>query len=121
MALPSADPASRPWRRRGRRSGVRVYAARRERCKRRPFTSPRPHPIMARTQPLAAVSAIPITYSRPPMLDVKAIERDTSISVDSALDGSKRKRNLAIIVTILILAIFGGLFAMLAQSYAPHH
>jgi BMFP domain-containing protein YqiC len=78
-------------------------------------------PLMARTQPLAPVSAIPITYSRPPMLDVKAIERDTSIDVDLALDGSKRKRNIAIIVTILILALFGGLFAMLAQSYAPHH
>ncbi|MGH7437321.1 MAG: hypothetical protein ACRENE_16715 [Polyangiaceae bacterium] len=78
-------------------------------------------PVMARTQPLAPVSAIPITYSRPPMLDVRAIERDTSIDVDSALDGSKRKRNLGIIVTILILAVFGGLFAMLAQSYAPHH
>jgi hypothetical protein len=52
---------------------------------------------------------------------VKAIEGDKSIDVDSALDGSKRKRNLGIIVTILILAVFGGLFAMLAQSYAHPH
>ncbi len=68
----------------------------------------------------APVSAIPVSYGPAPVLDVRAIELDKSISVDSALDGSRRKRNLVIVITILILAVFGGLFAMLAQSYSPH-
>jgi hypothetical protein len=77
--------------------------------------------------PASGASAIPVTQgslipSMPhaPLLDVNAIERDTNIEMDSALDGRKRKRNLAIVTVVIILAVFGGLFAMLAQSYVPH-
>jgi hypothetical protein len=76
---------------------------------------------VARALAHAPASAIPVSYAPAPILDVKAIEGDTSIVVDSALDGSRRKRNLVILVVVFILAVFGGLFALLADSYAPHH
>jgi hypothetical protein len=70
----------------------------------------------------AGAIAVPINTSlapRPPTLDIAAIERDTSIQVDGALDGRKRKRRLAITFVLLLLVVFGGLFGALAHSYTP--
>jgi hypothetical protein len=70
------------------------------------------------------VSSIPIAIGsiapRPAVLDVRAIERDTSISVDGAIDGSKRKRKVFFTFAFVLIAVFGGLFAALARSYQPH-
>src|SRR5258708_2612725 len=90
-----------------------------------PVAQPTAQPLV-RTQALAYVSAIPVSVlpipvSLSPVLDLKAIERDVHIEVDSALDGSKRKRRIVIFVVLFILVVFGGMFALLADSYAPHH
>jgi hypothetical protein len=67
---------------------------------------------------------IPITVAsiapRAPILDVAAIERDASIHIDGAIDGRRRKVRLAVTFVLLLLVVFGGLFAALAYSYAPH-
>jgi len=36
-------------------------------------------------------------------------------------DGARRRRRMAWFVVLALLAIFGGLFALLADSYTPHH
>ncbi len=78
----------------------------------------------ARTQALAPAQAslIPVLHAQPQgaTLDVKQIERDVHVEIDTALDGGRRKRRLVILVVLFVLIVFGGLFAMLAQSYAPH-
>ena len=86
-----------------------------------------PAPRMQVTQH-GQMSAIPVTQGslapsipHAPLLDVHAIEHDMNIGFDAALDGRKRKRNLVIVVVILVLVVFGGMFALLADSYAPHH
>ncbi len=71
-----------------------------------------------------SIAPIPITVGsiapRPPVLDIAAIERDRNVSIDGAIDGRRRKLKIAITFTLLLLAVFGGLFAALAYSYAPH-
>ena len=71
-----------------------------------------------------SMAPIPMTMGsiapRPPVLDVAAIERDRSVSIDGAIDGRRRKLKIAITFTLLLLAVFGGLFAALAYSYTPH-
>jgi hypothetical protein len=108
---------------------VRALEHRIDDLERRPVAAPvAPAPPMVaamahqpvRVQAAAQMSAIPVSLGPAPVLDVRAIELDTSIQVDAALDGSRRKRNLVIVIVLLILAVFGGLFAMLAQSYAHH-
>jgi hypothetical protein len=106
--------------------------------------APPPPPMMAQpaTVPAVAVQAgapaapvvsyapLPISYAVPipvsrapaplaPTLDVAQIEREVHVEVDSALDGSRRKRRLVIIVVLLMLLVLGGMFALLADSYAP--
>jgi hypothetical protein len=77
---------------------------------------------VARAAAFAPVSAIPVMHAEPrgETLDIARIEREVRVEVDSALDGGKRKRRLVAVVVLFILLVFGGLFAMLAQSYAPH-
>ena len=55
-----------------------------------------------------------------PLLDVKAIERDVQLDFKNPFDGARRRRRMAVFLVIALLAIFGGLFALLAESYAPH-
>jgi|CZKU01.1.fsa_nt_gi hypothetical protein len=55
-----------------------------------------------------------------PTLDIAAINRDVHIDMDGALDGSKRRRRLALTFVLVLLIVFGGLFGALAHSYAPH-
>ncbi len=83
-----------------------------------PYRQPQPSysSAMAAEVPVVMGSLAP----RPPVYDVKAIERDTNIEVDGAIDGRKRKRRLAITFVLLLLAIFGALFGALAYSYSPH-
>lgn len=76
--------------------------------------------------PAAHAPAVPATRSLvvppPPLLDVKAIEMDTSIDVDvRGFDGGRRKRRMMFLFFFALLVIFGGLFALLADSYSPHH
>jgi hypothetical protein len=70
---------------------------------------------------LAAVPAVVSAAPRPPVLDIAAIERTVHIDVDSAFDGGRRKRRILVLVTFFFLALFGALFALLAQSYSPHN
>jgi hypothetical protein len=53
-------------------------------------------------------------------LDVAAIERDTSIVVDDALNGRSRRRRLVLALVFLFVALFGVLGYAVARSYAPH-
>jgi hypothetical protein len=55
-----------------------------------------------------------------PLLDVKAIERDVQLDFKNPFDGARRRRRMAAFLVVALLAIFGGLFALLAESYAPH-
>jgi hypothetical protein len=55
-----------------------------------------------------------------PLLDVRAIERDVPLDFDNPFDG-RRKRKVVVLMVVALLAVFGGLFALLAQSYASHH
>lgn len=75
----------------------------------------------------AAVSAAPaaprsLVVAPPPLLDVKAIEREIPMDLDmKGFDGGKRKRRAVIAFVFVLLLLFGGLFAMLASSYSPQH
>jgi len=71
----------------------------------------------------ANVPAAIAKYSMPPapLLDVAAIERDVPLDFNNPFDGARRRRRMAVFVVIALLAIFGGLFALLADSYTPHH
>jgi hypothetical protein len=84
------------------------------------------------THPGGSMAPIPVTLGslapgpasltpRAPILDVAAIERDASVTIDGAIDGRKRKVRLAITFVLLLLVVFGGLFAALAYSYQPHN
>jgi hypothetical protein len=84
------------------------------------------------TLPGASIAPIPVTLGslapgpvsltpRAPILDVAAIERDASVTIDGAIDGRRRKVRLAITFVLLLLVVFGGLFAALAYSYQPHN
>ncbi len=74
---------------------------------------------------VVSLAPIPITVAsiapRPPLFDVAAIERDASVVIDGALDGRRRKVRLALTFVLILLVIFGGLFAALANSYQPHN
>jgi hypothetical protein len=87
-----------------------------------------PAPAAVAPSPYASAIAAPIRASvaRPlpapaaPLLDVQAIERDVPMDFDNPFDGRRRRRRMAIVLVLALLAIFGGLFALLADSYAPH-
>jgi hypothetical protein len=67
------------------------------------------------------VAASPAAAPYAPLLDVKAIERDVPNDFDNPFDGRRRRRRLGAFLVVALLAVFGGLFALLAQSYTPHH
>jgi hypothetical protein len=69
--------------------------------------------------PSPAASA-PALAARAQVLDVAAIDRTVSVDADFALDGRRRRRRLVITFVLFLVAVFGGLFAALANSYAPH-
>jgi hypothetical protein len=73
-------------------------------------------PVSMPPIPITVASLVP----RAPLLDVAAIERDANIQIEGALDGRRRKVRLAVTFVLLLLVVFGGLFAALAYSYAPH-
>lgn len=68
----------------------------------------------------AVPAAIAVAARAAPAIDLAAIARDKSIEIDSAFDGSKRRRRAVILFVLIILAIFGSLFGALAASYAHH-
>jgi hypothetical protein len=73
-------------------------------------------PVQARAM---MVSRVEFEAPRP-VLDLKAIERDTSIVIDDAFDGRRRRRKMALLFSLFLLIVFGGLFALLWRSYQPH-
>ncbi len=90
--------------------------------------TPPPAVVQAQGAPYASAMAAPAAAPRslivapPPLLDVKAIERDASIAIDlRGFDGGKRKRRMMLLFFLAVLVLFGGLFALLADSYTPQH
>jgi hypothetical protein len=71
--------------------------------------APRPHPSMIGTMPPA------------PLLDVDAIERDVPLDFNNPFDGRRRRKRMAVFLFFALLAIFGGLAYLVADSYTPHH
>jgi hypothetical protein len=80
-------------------------------------------PAMYTSAMAASVPAAIAKYSMPPapLLDVAAIERDVPLDFNNPFNGARRRRRMAVFVVVALLAIFGGLFALLADSYTPHH
>jgi hypothetical protein len=60
-----------------------------------------------------------VTAVAPKALDIRAIERDTSIVVDGALDGRNRRLKLILTFVFALIAVFAGLGFALIKSYAP--
>jgi len=89
---------------------------------RRSIATAAPHVAVPAAAP-QVVYATARTASLPSaaVLDVATIERNVVLDVDvSAFDSGRRRRRLLIAVVIAIVIVFGGLFALLAQSYARH-
>ncbi len=88
-----------------------------------------PAPAVAMTSAYTSAMAAPARAAAPqystappaPLLDVAAIERDIPLDFNNPFDGARRRRRMAWFVALALLAIFGGLFALLADSYTPHH
>jgi hypothetical protein len=88
-----------------------------------------PAPYSSAAAPYASAIAAPArTFAAPPaaaplapLLDVQAIERDIPIDFDNPFDGRRRRRRMGALFIVALLTIFGGLFALLAESYTPHH
>ena len=92
------------------------------------IVAPTPAPPLAAVPAYTSAMAAPVrsiapVYSQPPapLLDVAAIERDIPLDFNNPFDGRRRRRRMAIFVVFALIAIFGGLFALLADSYTPHH
>jgi hypothetical protein len=87
-----------------------------------PYASAMAAPVAA--APASAMPAAPrsLVVPPPPLLDVKAIEMDRSIDIDvRGFDGGRRKRRMIFLFFFAVLVLFGGMFALLADSYSPHH
>ena len=57
-----------------------------------------------------------------PVVDYAVPSSGAVVDVDvSAFDGARRKRRAALTFIVLAVVVFGGLFAMLAQSYTHAH
>jgi hypothetical protein len=89
-----------------------------------------PHAPVATSAPAAYASAIaaPAQHSvaprptLPPLLDLEAINRDIPIDMDMrAFDGGRRKKQTIILFVVGLILVFGGLFALLAESYTHAH
>jgi hypothetical protein len=81
------------------------------------IAAPAAAPAAAPRAPVAAYSLTPPA----PLLDVEAIERDIPIDFDiRAFDGTRRRRRNVILFVVFLLVFFGGMFALLVDSYTPH-
>jgi hypothetical protein len=58
-----------------------------------------------------------------PVLIRQALASDVPLNAADfrAFDGGRRRRRMIVLFSLFLLVVFGGLFAMLADSYAPHH
>jgi hypothetical protein len=73
--------------------------------------------------PYASAIAPPGSYRprAPSALEIEAIIRDVPMDADiRAFDGRRRRRTMIILFVVAIVLVFGGMFAMLAASYAHH-
>jgi hypothetical protein len=71
----------------------------------------------------SAIAPPPGSYRprAPSALEIEAIIRDVPMDADIlAFDGRRRRRTMIILFVVAVLLIFGGMFAMLAMSYAHH-
>lgn len=84
-----------------------------------PVAQPAPY-ASAIAAPARSIVAHPVSLAPAPLLDVEAINREIPIDIDMApFDGRRRRRRMLTLFVLALLLVFGGLFAMLAQSYAP--
>jgi hypothetical protein len=97
-----------------------------------------PRPSVVASSPYASAIAAPIRTGAPPprpgvgggslpppapmapLLDVHAIEQEVGLGIEAPFDGRRRRRRMATILVIALLAIFGALAYVVASSYAPH-
>jgi hypothetical protein len=78
----------------------------------------------AASGPYAAAIAPPPGSIRPRAatgLDIEELTRNVPMDADIlAFDGRRRKRTMIIFFVVAVVLLFGGMFAMLAESYAHH-
>jgi hypothetical protein len=81
-------------------------------------------PAAASTPAVPAASLVPVIQRAPSAaaIDVAALARDVHLDRGeiSAFDGSRRRRRMIVLFGFFLLVVFGGLFAMLAESYSRH-
>jgi hypothetical protein len=73
-----------------------------------------------------AASVAPVQFRSVPPVAIlvrEAMASDVPLNPHefSAFDGGRRRRRQIFLFALFVLVVFGGLFAMLAQSYMPHH
>jgi hypothetical protein len=73
-----------------------------------------------------AASVGPVKYRSVPPVGVlvrEAMASDVPLNPYEfrAFDGGRRRRRQIFLLVLFLLVVFGGLFAMLAESYMPHH
>jgi hypothetical protein len=76
-----------------------------------------PHVGVAPAVPAQVVASF---SPRPPAFNIPTSDRSMFIDIDSALDGRRRNRRILVSVVVTFVVVFGALFWMLADSYAPH-
>jgi hypothetical protein len=91
-----------------------------------------PAPPHAAATPYASAIAAPVrhapnhpvamsTMPPAPLLDVAAINRDIPLDFDMrGMSGPRRRRRNIVLFMVALIVVFGGLFALLADSYRPH-
>ncbi|MGH7296374.1 MAG: hypothetical protein ACRELB_15650, partial [Polyangiaceae bacterium] len=89
--------------------------------------TPTPAPVAATpytsaiAAPARSLAPHPSEMPPAPLLDVAAIERDIPLDLDMrGMSGQRRRRRNIVLFVLGLLIVFGGLFALLADSYRPH-
>jgi hypothetical protein len=72
-----------------------------------------------------AASVAPVQYRSVPPVGVlvrEALASDVALNPSefAAFDGGRRRRRQIFLFVFFLVVVFGGLFAMLAESYTPH-
>jgi hypothetical protein len=133
------EQAVAPLQRALREAEQRVAELERKLAQAHAATSPVAHspppilvPVAAPVSPAAAsapavpvASVVPAVHrqvSMPAVVDIEALARDVPIDADiRAFNGGRRRRRMLFVFFFFVVLVFGGLFAMLALSYAPHN
>jgi hypothetical protein len=76
-------------------------------------------PGVAITPARGEALSLPMITSVAPAVDLAALARDAAVDVDvRGFDGGRRRRRTVLLFALFLLAVFGGLFYLLAASYA---